>query len=226
MHLKKYLAVSAFAGISVVTAFGASTIVIDDFDTPGFNINADNTDLGDIVPTGALPAPGDTSLVGTVTRNVALTKVGAGANVNNTLGYVALSNNFGTTSTLTVSYSFPANDISSGTAFSFQLIGTDAAVTYDLSVKDTANLISSVSGVSTPVVPGLFNVLFSSLTVPGGFDFTSVKEISFTIHAGDAVDVAIDAFGVDLPGVPEPSTYAAVGFMSLAAFGAYRRSRK
>jgi hypothetical protein len=81
-----------------------------------------------------------------------------------------------------------------------------------------------------PIVLGVFNVPFAAFTLGTGADFDSITSINLQLTAALAgSDAAIDAFGLNLPPppeVPEASTYAAVGFMSLVAFGAYRRNRK
>ncbi len=224
----KNIFVSAAFAASVSAAFGAS-IVVDDFDTfpvPGFAIftPTSGSDGPDTVP-GT-----DTSLLGTVLRTVTATTTGgsgvtAAHNITSKLtfatdsgntGKVALEYNLGTAADLTAG---------GGNAFTFVLVSTDLGANVDYTIKVT----DSVSGVATttgdlPVVAGAFNILFSSLS---GANLASVTKIEFTLESFiNGSDVDVDAFGVNLPPVPEASTYAAVGFMGLAAFGAYRRARK
>lgn len=212
------------AGALALGSVHAQTILIDNFNTAGFNLQAppSSSDLGDIVPAT------DTTLVGSVVRDVALTQdSGSGfVQANNAFGYVDFSNPSGAQGTLTVSYTLAtANDLTSGNSFSFVLVNSDSGtVNYTITVTDSAAGISVSSG-SIPIVPGVFSVLFSNFSL--GADFSDVVGISFQLDAQtNGADASVDAFGINLPPVPEASTYAAVGFMGLAAFGAYRRARK
>lgn len=220
MNLKNTLVAVALAG-AVGTAYGASTIVVDDFDTPAFSLAAAGSDLGDTVP-GT-----DTSLSGTVLRDVVLANNGGSGSLgaNNDAGYVEWSNGPLRNSTLTISYTFSQQDLSSGSAFSFLLVGSDTiAANAQVTVTTASGLLTSPVTV-VPTAVGLFNIPMGSFTGSGSFTTATGIEFDFTT-VGAGADRAIDAFGIDLPPVPEASTYAAVGFMSLAAFGAYRRARK
>lgn len=212
------LVATAFAG----AMHAASSIVVDNFNTPAFSITGAGSDVGDTVP-----SPSDTLLTGTVLRTVNLAEGGGGSgslSVNNDAGYVEWSNGPLQSSILTLSYTFPTQDIT-GSAFSFLIVGSDSgAANATVTISTTAgSLTSPVTAV--PVTPGLFNILLSSFSGTGSL--ASATGITFSFQtSGLGADRAIDAFGIDLPDVPEPSTYAAVGFMSLAAFGAYRRARR
>ena len=235
MNLIKFLCLSGSAAVSTVGALAAGGLVIDSYNTyttptasnVGFNLVSAGTAETD---TDAIP--GSDSSFSNVSRLVTLDPNGDGASAKNNAGFINLSNDLGVLSTLKFEYSIgnvtPGSgaDISSGTAFTFLLVATDSTVTYDITITDRSLDARSVTGVAAPVLPGVFNVLFSSLSSNINFDPTDVTKIVFQINAGSSADVGIDAFGIDLPAVPESSTYAAVGFMSIAAFGAYRRVRK
>lgn len=217
----KLALISAVASASIGMAYGASNIVVDNFNTPAFSITSAGTDLGDTVPSGT-----DTSLTGTVLRDVALTSIGGSGSfsANNDAGYVEWSNGPLRSSNLTISYTFPSQNIT-GSAFSFLIVGSDPiAASTQVTITTTAGTLTSpVTAVPTTV--GLFNILLNTFSGPGNLNFATGIQFSF-ITASPGADRAIDAFGIDLPQVPEASTYAAVGFMSIAAFGAYRRVRK
>jgi hypothetical protein len=223
MNFKNYLALSVLAGsLGVVQAALPATIVIDNYNTPEFNLES----TGALNTGSAVAVPGtDTTLTGTVMRTVAIDADGDAANVKNNLARISYSNDDGIKSFTTFSYTFDAQDLSSGTAFSFQLVNTDSAtVSYAFSVTDSSDNVSNETG-TIPIAPGIFNILFADFT--GGASFSAVKAISFTLTAETAgADVSIDAFGINLPEVPEPSTYAAGGFVALLAFAGYRRARK
>jgi hypothetical protein len=127
-------------------------------------------------------------------------------------------------SNLTISYTFPSQNIT-GSAFSFLIVGSDSiAASTTVTITTTAGTLTSPV-TAVPTTAGLFNILLSSFTGTGDLNFATGITFSF-VTASPGSDRAIDAFGIDLPQVPEASTYAAVGFMSIAAFGAYRRVRK
>lgn len=216
----KLTLISAVASASIGMAYGASNIVVDNFNTPGFSLAAAGSDLGDTVPGS------DTSLTGMVVRNVTLSSIGGSGSLgaNNDAPYVEWSNGPLRESNLTISYTFPSQNIT-GSAFSFLIVGSDnIAASTTVTIATTAgSLTSPVTAV--PTTTGLFNILLSSFTGTGDLNFATGITFSF-VTASPGSDRAIDAFGIDLPQVPEASTYAAVGFMSIAAFGAYRRVRK
>jgi hypothetical protein len=215
------------------TAFGASPVVFDNFNTfsgsTGFNLSTLSTPVSD--GPDLLPSS-DETLVGDVTRLVAVSRTAGGASANNAFGNLDFANTTTGLGTLSIAYTLSApTDLTVGNAFSFVLVSTELAaqINYSISVSDGVN--TSTTPVSNlPIVLGVFNVPFAAFTLGTGADFDSITSINLQLTAALAgSDAAIDAFGLNLPPppeVPEASTYAAVGFMSLVAFGAYRRNRK
>lgn len=224
------LVVSAALAASLGAAHAASTIVIDNFDTyvgSGVGqVGFDFTSTGALASDGSDTVPGaDTGLTGAVLRTVELDADGDQARIRNTLGRASYSNDDGVLSFAKFSYSFDPQSLLAGNAFSLQVVNSDSGtVNYNFTVSTGVNT-STKTGVLPIVANSVFSVLFVDFV--GTADFGNLDKIELTLTTATAgADVSIDAFGVNLPPVPEASTYAAVGFMGLAAFGAYRRARK
>ena len=212
------------------SALGASSVVFDNFDTfsdpVGFNLSTFSTpvtDGPDLLPSS------DETVLGDVNRQITLSRTAGTSAVANVFGNLDFSNSAAALGTVSIAYTLSApTDLMVGNAFSFVVVSTElsAQINYSITVSDGVNTSTAASNL--PIILGVFNVPFG--TFVGTADFNSITAISLELTTALAgSDAVIDAFGLNLPpppNVPEPSTYAAVGFMSLVAFGAYRRNRK
>lgn len=215
------------------TAFGASPVVFDDFDTfsspTGWNLTsfgAPQVDGPETVPST------DETLTASILRTVTVNRTSGSGSMgsNNGSGAFTFAPSSAGTGSVGISYSLSAaTDLTVGNAFSFVLVSTDllAVIDYTISVTDSNNS-TSTSTSNLPIILGVFNVGYGSFS--GTADFTDITKIELTLTStAGGSDADIDAFGLNLPpppNVPEPSTFAAIGFVSLVAFGAYRRNRK
>jgi hypothetical protein len=217
-------AATALAGSLVLaTAASAATTVLDNFNTSIFGVNTGGPLIAG--PTGIL---GDSDILG-VSRQVTIgVAAGTGsASSGNNLGVLVYDNGALMRSELTFQYTLPAYNLglSGATAFSYLLQNTELGKDTDYTLTILSADVSATATGTLPVLAGLVNISLASLTTVGTpFDDMTSLTLQFRPQV-NGTDMVIDAFGFDLvaPPIPEPSTYAAVGFAGVMACWTYRR---
>jgi hypothetical protein len=197
------------------------TSVLDSFDTVTFGVST----LG---PTSAGPSSiaADSDITGILREvDIAITSGSGSASSGNLLGVLVYGNGALMRSTLTFQYTFPAFNLAGtgATAFSYILLNTELGKDTDYTLT-IASADGSATRIGTlPVVAGLINITLASLTTVGT-PFDDVTSILLEFRPQVAgTDMVIDAYGFDLPEVPESGTYAAIGFVGAIAGWSYRR---
>ena len=207
----------------LVSAASAATTVLDSFNTSIFSLNT-----GGPILAGPTPILGDSQIPG-VSRQVGIgIAAGTGsASSGNNLDVLVYDNGALMRSILTFQYTLPAHNLtlSGATSFSYLLQNTELGKDTDYTLTILSADGSATAIGTLPVVAGLVNITLASLTTVGTpFDDMTTLILEFRPQV-NGTDMVIDAFGFDLvpPPIPEPSTYAAIGFAGVLACWTYRR---
>lgn len=221
-RIKFPVAASVLAGsVALITTASAATTVLDSFDTVTFGVST----LG---PTSVGPSSiaADSDIPGILRQaSIAVASGSGSASSGNLLGVLVYDNGALMRSTLTFQYTFPAFDLAGtgATMFSYVLLNTELGKDTDYTLT-IASADGSATRVGTlPVAAGLINITLASLTTVGTpFDDVTSILLEFRPQV-NGTDMVIDAYGFDLPAVPESGTYAAIGFVGAIAGWSYRR---
>jgi len=207
----------------LVSAAMAATTVLDSFNTSIFSLNT-----GGPILAGPTPILGDSQIPG-VSRQVGIgIAAGTGsASSGNNLDVLVYDNGALMRSVLTFQYTLPAHNLtlSGATSFSYLLQNTELGKDTDYTLTILSADGSATAIGTLPVVAGLVNITLASLTTVGTpFDDMTTLVLEFRPQV-NGTDMVIDAFGFDLlpPPIPEPGTYAAIGFAGVLACWTYRR---
>lgn len=221
-----HLAATLVAGsLALLSTASATTTVLDSFDSVIFGVNT----LG---PTSVGPSSmaADSDIPGIQRQvDIAIASGTGSASSGNLLGVLIYDNGALMKSALTFEYTLPAYDLAASGATDFGYIlkntelGKDTDYTFSI---ESADGFATGSG-TLPIVAGLINIPLGSLVV-SGTPYDDVTKITFVLLPQvEGTDLVIDSYGFDLPPpnqIPEPGTFAAVGFVcALGAWTAYRR---
>jgi hypothetical protein len=207
--------------VALISTASAAITVLDSLDTVTFGVST-------FGPTSVGPSSiaADSDIPGILRQSsIAIASGFGSASSGNLLGVLVYDNGALMRSRLTFQYTFPAFDLAAtgATKFSYLLLNTELGKNTDYTLT-----IASADGSATrtgtlPVVAGLINITLASLTTVGT-PFDDVTSILLEFRPQVAgTDMVIDAYGFDLPEVPESSTYAAIGFVGAIAGWTYRR---
>lgn len=216
------LAATFVAGsLALLSPASAATTVLDSFNTVTYGVST----LGPL-SVGPSSIAADSDIPGIMRQSsIALTAGSGSASSGNILGVLIYDNGALAKSTLTFQYTFPAYDLAAtgATMFSYVLLNTELGKDTDYTLTITSADGSATRVGTLPVVAGLINITLASLTTVGT-PFNDVTSILLEFRPQVAgTDMVIDAYGFDLPAVPEAGTYAAIGFVGALAGWTYRR---
>jgi hypothetical protein len=207
----------------LVPVASAATTVLDNFNSSIFSVNT-----GGPLAAGPTPILGDSGILG-VNRQVSIgVAAGTGsASSGNNLDVLVYDNGALMRSILTFQYTLPAYNLSlsGATSFSYLLQNTELGKDTDYTLTILSADGSATATGTLPVLAGLVHISLASLTTVGTpFDDMTSLTVQFSPQV-NGTDMVIDAFGFDLvaPPIPEPSTYAAIGFAGVLACWTYRR---